>query len=67
MAAVFLEEVKLPLDEKAQLILAANLETLCWILEHNHNQALAKNLAMLIEIFERMGVKETYIEEDYSI
>ena len=57
LTAIVLGEVPNPFKREApmsQLVLA--LDVLCWVLQHEHNQTFAKNLAAIDVFFAKRGI-----------
>jgi len=55
LVAMVLGEVKVPLADEDHKALTANLDVLCWVLEHDHNQTFAGNLRLAEEQARRAG------------
>lgn len=52
---VLLGDVKVKLDERAKLVMHAAADVLCWVLDHDHNDAFAQNIEQLEQKLKEKG------------
>jgi hypothetical protein len=57
LAAIVLGEVPVSMSPLEDATLHGALDCLCWVLEHDHNQAFAKNLASVHRAIEARGFR----------
>lgn len=55
LAGIVLGEVPMVLRPEVKVGIHTALDTLCWILEHDHNQAFSKNLVEIERSASRLG------------
>lgn len=57
LVALILGDVQLPMSDETERGLRYSADVLCWVLEHDHNEAFAKNLSELNAECETLGYR----------
>lgn len=59
LVAIVLGEIDVGFDADEKRVACANLDVLCWMLGHKHNETFARNMANLAEELAARGIVET--------
>lgn len=49
LVGIILGDAPMPLSDEERKIVSANVDVLCWVLEHDHNRTFATNLELAQE------------------
>ena len=56
LKAIMLGEVPIEADQERTKLIHASLDTLCWVLEHDHNTTFNENLARIESALAERGI-----------
>lgn len=59
LLAIVTKQVDLPMTEEAMVNTHIELDVLCWLMGHNHNQAFGDKLVTIRQTLRRLGVAES--------
>jgi hypothetical protein len=56
LIGILLGEAPVSINEKTRQIMTANVDVLCWVLNHDHNETFANNLEWAKRETARLGI-----------
>jgi hypothetical protein len=57
LVGVILKELPMELEGRIKMLMRAQADVLCWVLEHDHNNNFQRNFEAIVKVAEAAGYK----------